>query len=84
MQTLGLVPCIITMIGMGALFSHEPYRRGANAKSDTGILVTYTAYILLQFFRRYPTVLNCVDCFRIIGGKPLAIVVGTAFVLISF
>lgn len=46
-----------------------------------GILVTYTAYVLLQFFRRYPTVLNCVDCFRIIGGKPLAIVVGTAFVL---
>lgn len=46
-----------------------------------GILVTYTAYVLLQFFRRYPTVLNCVDCFRIIGGTPLAIVVGTAFVL---
>ncbi|KAH3908963.1 hypothetical protein HBH56_166120 [Parastagonospora nodorum] len=62
MQTLGLVPCIITIIGMG-------------------ILVTYTAYVLLQFFRRYPTVLNCVDCFRIIGGKPLAIVVGIAFVL---
>ncbi|KAF2830949.1 hypothetical protein CC86DRAFT_341457 [Ophiobolus disseminans] len=62
MQTLGLVPCIITIIGMG-------------------ILVTYTAYVLLQFFRRYPTVLNCVDCFRIIGGQLLAIVVGTAFVL---
>ncbi|KAH8725335.1 amino acid transporter [Phaeosphaeriaceae sp. PMI808] len=62
MQTLGLVPCIITIIGMG-------------------ILVTYTAYVLLQFFRRYPTVLNCVDCFQIIGGKPLAIVVGAAFVL---
>jgi hypothetical protein len=43
--------------------------------------VTYTAYVLLQFFRRFPTVLNCVDCFRIIGGKPLAIIVGTAFVL---
>lgn len=46
-----------------------------------GILVTYTAYVLLQFFRRYPTVLNCVDCFKIIGGTPLAIVVGIAFVL---
>ncbi|PSN61324.1 hypothetical protein BS50DRAFT_504747 [Corynespora cassiicola Philippines] len=38
-------------------------------------------YVLLQFFRRYPTVLNCVDCFRIIGGAPLALLVGTAFVL---
>ncbi|KAJ4992148.1 amino acid transporter [Stagonosporopsis vannaccii] len=46
-----------------------------------GIVVTYTAYVLLQFQRRYPAVLNCVDCFRIIGGTPLAIVVGTAFVL---
>jgi hypothetical protein len=47
----------------------------------SGILVTYTAYVLLQFFRIYPTVVNCVDCFRVIGGKPLAIVVGIAFVL---
>ncbi|KAH7399682.1 transmembrane amino acid transporter protein-domain-containing protein [Pyrenochaeta sp. MPI-SDFR-AT-0127] len=62
MQTLGLIPGIICIIGMG-------------------ILVTYTAYVLLQFFRRYPTVLNCVDCFRIIGGTPLAMVVGIAFVL---
>ncbi|KAH7138824.1 amino acid transporter [Dendryphion nanum] len=62
MQTLGLIPCIICIIGMG-------------------ILVTYTAYVLLQFFRRYPTVLNCVDCFRIIGGKWCALVVGIAFVL---
>lgn len=46
-----------------------------------GILVTYTAYVLLQFYHRYPTVLNCVDCFRIIGGRLLAIIVGTAFVL---
>ncbi len=46
-----------------------------------GLLVTYTAYVLLQFFRHYPHVLNCVDCFRIIGGTPLAIIVGTAFVL---
>ena len=62
LQTLGLVPGIICIIGMG-------------------ILVTYTAYVLLQFFRKYPTVLNCVDCFRIIGGAPLAIIVGIAFVL---
>lgn len=62
LRTLGLVPGLICIIGMG-------------------ILVTYTAYVLLQFYRRYPTVLNCVDCFRIIGGMPLAIIVGTAFVL---
>jgi len=46
-----------------------------------GIVVTYTAYVLLQFQRRYPTILNCVDCFRIIGGTPLAVIVGIAFVL---
>jgi len=62
LQTLGLVPGIIAIVGLGAL-------------------VTYTAYVLLQFYRRYPTVLNCVDCFLIIGGRPLAIVVGLAFVI---
>lgn len=62
LRTLGLVPGLICIIGLG-------------------IVVTYTAYVLLQFQRRYPTVLNCVDCFKIIGGMPLAIIVGTAFVL---
>ncbi|KAF2622684.1 hypothetical protein BU25DRAFT_434602 [Macroventuria anomochaeta] len=47
----------------------------------TNQLITYTAYVLLQFFCRYPTVLNCVDSFKIIGGTSLAIIVGTAFVL---
>ena len=49
--------------------------------SRIGLVVTYTAYILLQFARRYPGVLSCVDCFRIIGGAPLAAVVGIGFVL---
>lgn len=46
-----------------------------------GAIVTYTAYVLPQFVRQYPTVLNCVDCFQIIGGTPLAIIVGLAFIL---
>lgn len=62
LRTLGLIPGLVSIIGMG-------------------ILVTYTAYVLLQFYRRYRTVLDCVDCFRIIGGTPFAIIVGTAFVL---
>ncbi|KAI4644863.1 uncharacterized protein J4E79_010998 [Alternaria viburni] len=38
-------------------------------------------YITNQFFRRYPSVLSCVDCFRIIGGTPLSTIVGIGFVL---
>jgi hypothetical protein len=81
MQTLGLVPCIITIIRMGMSLSVCLLGKRLTRNCALGILVTYIAYVLLQFFRRYPTVLNCVDCFRIIGGKPLAILVGTAFVL---
>ncbi|KAI4647714.1 hypothetical protein J4E93_004124 [Alternaria ventricosa] len=62
LQTLGLIPGIICVIGLG-------------------ITVMYTAYVLLQFFRRYPSVLSCVDCFRIIGGTPLSTIVGIGFVL---
>jgi len=82
LQTLGLIPGIICIIGLGKLDTR---------RTDTisylltrvlvGITVMYTAYVLLQFFRRYPSVLSCVDCFRIIGGPPLAAIVGIGFVL---
>jgi hypothetical protein len=41
----------------------------------------YTTYVLLLFFRRYSSVLSCVDCFKIIGGTPPATIVGLGFVL---
>ena len=46
-----------------------------------GILATYTAYILIQFYRRYPTIRDVVDVGRIMGGLPLEIIVGIAHVL---
>lgn len=46
-----------------------------------GLLATYAAYVFLQFYRRYPSIKNCVDCFEIIGGKTVGILVGIAFVL---
>lgn len=41
-----------------------------------GILSTYTAYVLLQFYRRHPHVVNMVDMARVVGGKPLEVIVG--------
>lgn len=46
-----------------------------------GLLTTYTAYVLVQFYRRYPTVMNVVDCCQIIGGMPLAWICAIAFEL---
>ncbi|KAF2021945.1 hypothetical protein BU24DRAFT_488260 [Aaosphaeria arxii CBS 175.79] len=46
-----------------------------------GVLATYTAYILIQFYRKYPTIRDVVDVGRIMGGKPLEIIVGAAHVL---
>ena len=82
MQTLGLIPGIICIIGLGKF---ETRRTDTISYLLTrvlvGITVMYTAYVLLQFFRRYPSVLSCVDCFRIIGGTPLSTIVGIGFVL---
>ena len=52
MKTLGIVPGVIAIFGIG-------------------MLATYTAYVLLQFYRRHPHVLNIVDMARIVGGRPL-------------
>jgi amino acid permease len=43
-----------------------------------GMIATYTAYILIQFYRRYPPIRDIVDAAYVMGGKPLAIVVGIA------
>lgn len=49
---------------------------GVIAIIGLGSISAYTAYILLQFYRRYPHVVNIVDMCRIIGGKPLEVVAG--------
>ncbi|EME76953.1 uncharacterized protein MYCFIDRAFT_147487, partial [Pseudocercospora fijiensis CIRAD86] len=46
-----------------------------------GVLATYTAYILIQFYRRYPQIRDVVDVGRIMGGRTLEIIVGIAHVL---
>lgn len=62
MQTLGLIPGIIAIVGLG-------------------VVTTYTAYVLVQFYRRFPTVMNIVDCCQIMGGMPLAVICAVAFIL---
>lgn len=46
-----------------------------------GIIATYTAYILIQFYRAYPQIRDIVDVAKIMGGRPLGIIVGVANVL---
>lgn len=46
-----------------------------------GLLTTYTAYILIQFYRRYPQVMHIVDCCKVVGGKWGMWACGIAFVL---
>lgn len=40
-----------------------------------GILSTYTAFELLQLYRKYPHCANIVDMAKVVGGRPLEIVV---------
>ena len=46
-----------------------------------GIIATYTAYILIQFYRAYPSIRDIVDVAKIMGGLPLQVIVGIANVL---
>lgn len=41
-----------------------------------GVITWYTAYELLQFYRRHPHVLNMVDMTRVVGGRPLELITG--------
>jgi amino acid transporter len=45
-----------------------------------GILTTYSGYILVQFFRRYPMVTNLVDCAQVLD-KRFGAFFGAAFIL---
>lgn len=54
---------------------------GVIAIVGIGLLSTYTAYELLQFYRKYPTVLNVVDMARIVGGRPLEVIVAISLMI---
>lgn len=62
MQTLGLIPGTIAIIGVG-------------------ILSTYTAFVLLQLYRKHPHCVNIVDMARVVGGRPLEILVGVGLMV---
>lgn len=49
---------------------------GVIAIIGIGCVSAYTAYVLLQFYRRYPHVVNVVDMCGIIAGRPLEIIAG--------
>ncbi|KAI8716188.1 hypothetical protein NCS52_00911800 [Fusarium sp. LHS14.1] len=46
-----------------------------------GGMTWYTAYELLQYYRRYPQVVNIVDMARVLGGPKLELVVGIMMLL---
>ena len=78
LHTIGLIPGIITSMS-------GPKRSNTTHLTppviSMGVLATYTAYILIQFYRRYPSLRDVVDVARIMGGRPLEILVGVAHVL---
>lgn len=72
---------ITNQVGMGILSLPAMLRilgivPGAIAIIGVGLLSNYTAYELLQFYRKYPHVVNIVDMARIVGGHPFEVVVG--------
>lgn len=60
LQTLGIIPGIIAIVGLG-------------------ILCGYTAYVLLQFYKQYPEIVNIADVGKKIGGRWLGIFIGVSF-----
>jgi amino acid permease len=80
LHTIGLIPGIITSEFSTHLLLTYPSLTHIPVIA-LGMLATYTAYILIQFYRRYPSIRDVVDVGRIMGGKPLEIIVGVAHVL---
>ncbi|KAG5657866.1 hypothetical protein KAF25_007899 [Fusarium avenaceum] len=54
---------------------------GVIAIIGLGSLSAYTAYELLQFYRKYPHVVNVVDMCGIIGGRPLEVIAGIGLMI---
>ncbi|OAQ61465.1 amino acid transporter [Pochonia chlamydosporia 170] len=46
-----------------------------------GVVSWYTAYELLQFYRRHPHVVNMVDMARVVGGVPFEIIFGICLLI---
>lgn len=71
------VVLIHTEVGIGILALPSVLQRiglipGLIAILGIGILSTYTAYVLLLYWRRYPHIDNLPDALRVLGGKVLA------------
>lgn len=49
---------------------------GVIAIVGIGLISTYTAYILLQFYHKHSWVVNIVDMAKVVGGTPLEVIVG--------
>ncbi|UPK95309.1 hypothetical protein LCI18_006244 [Fusarium solani-melongenae] len=54
---------------------------GVIAIIGLGSLSAYTAFELLQFYRRYPHVVNVVDMCGIVAGRPLEIIAGIGLMI---
>lgn len=46
-----------------------------------GILTTYTGFVLLQLYRKYPNCVNIVDMGKVVGGRPLEIIVAAGLMI---
>lgn len=62
LSTLGMIPGIIAIIGIG-------------------LLATYTAYVYLLFWRRFPHVVNLPDALKVLGGNVLSWIGVVALIL---
>lgn len=77
---------VTNQVGLGVLSLPSCLRvlgliPGIIAVIGLGCLSAYTAYILLQFYRRYPHVVNVVDMCGIVGGRWLEVVAGVGLMI---
>lgn len=77
---------IHTEVGIGILSLPSTLKTlglipGLIAILGIGILATYTAYVYLQFWRKYRHIDNLPDAMRVLGGRPLAIIGGIALMI---
>jgi amino acid permease len=71
----------IGILSLPAAFDTLGLIPGLIALLAMGTLSLYAAYNLVQFYRRYPHVVNIVDYGRVIGGKPLEIIFAIGFII---
>lgn len=71
----------IGILSLPTALSHLGLIPGLIAIIGLGLLSTYTAYVLVQFWRRYPHCDSVVDVFKVIGGRKLGGFVAFCFIL---